>query len=104
MYKLTSIQTRPSTSVDFWMPENPAVLNGYLDHFRSTYVVTGKLLDVNSTVSANGLELTTDIIWDGEESANTWKQDARTVSEFVAPRDAYFASAGITTVFNGETI
>jgi hypothetical protein len=104
MYKLTTVQTRPSTSVDFWTRDNPAVTAEYLLYNKDTYIVPGKLLNADTTISEDGLTMTTSLIWASQEDSDAWRTDPVVQEQFVQLMKSYHADNGITVVRTEETI
>jgi hypothetical protein len=104
MHKRTIVQTRPSTNVDFWTKENPLVAEDYLSHFRDTYVLTGNLLDVTNSVSEDGLTMTTQLIWQSDAVAESWKNDPVVQQGFLSKMESYHTANGITTLRTKEDI
>lgn len=104
MYKLTTVQTRPSTSVEFWTKENSAVTAEYLAYNRDTYVLTGQLLNADVTVSVDGLTMTTSLIWASKEASDAWKNDTIVQESFINVMKSYQAANGITAERTEEVI
>lgn len=104
MYKITAVQTRPSTSVQFWGPTTPGVTEEHTQYFRETYVNTGKQLDFSAQVSNDGLQLTTTLIWKDQESLQEWKNDPLIKSRFFDVQEAYLNAHGITITRSAEEI
>jgi len=104
MYKITNVQTRPNTGVSFWTKENPALTAEYLEYYKNTHITTGKHIDFSSSVSDNGLSLTTVIIWDSEASADQWRNDPVVIDGFINLMRSYLDANGITVVKTTETI
>jgi hypothetical protein len=104
MYKLTTVQTRPSTNVEFWTRDNPAVTAEYLAYNRDTYILTGKMLNADTTVSEDGLTMTTSLIWASEADSDAWREDLVVREGFLSHMKAYQTSNGITAERSGEAI
>lgn len=99
MYQTIKKQIRPSLEIPFFRPrsENSPLSQEVRDYIDSNYLATGKQLFSEQTVSDNGLELTTIVIWDSMESEQEFFQDPVVIENFVNVRAAYFAANGITT-------
>jgi hypothetical protein len=104
MHRRTIVQTRPSTNVEFWNRDNPVVTQEYLDYFRDTYVLTGALTGVVSTVSEDGLTMTTSLNWTSEAEAENWKNDPVVQQGFISKMESYQAANGIDAVRTKEDI
>jgi hypothetical protein len=104
MYKITNVQTRPNTEVPFWNKDNPALTQEYLEYYRNTYIITGKQIDLSTTISTDGLIMTTTLIWDSEDSVNAWRADPIVREELIDKMKAYLDDTGITIERSGEAI
>jgi len=104
MYKLTTVQTRPSTSVEFWTKDNSAVTAEYIAYNRDTYVLSGKLLNADTVVSEDGLTMTTSLIWASKEDSDAWKTDPVVQESFIQVMKSYQTNNGITAERTEEVI
>ena len=95
MYKTIRQQIRPNTDVEFYSPENSSNITQDMKRYLFfTYVSTGKQLDVEKTISEDGLTQTITILWDSEESNNEYMIDP--ITEIIkADSDAYRKEKGI---------
>lgn len=91
MFKVIKKQIRPNTSVDFYVPSNPELL----EWLYTNYFQPGKMLVPESSVSENGLELTTTVLFQSEEIAREWKYNSYVVEHLHTPNEAYCAANGI---------
>jgi hypothetical protein len=102
MYELTLASTRPTTVVEFFST-NDAQHEDFRNNWGTKYLMTGKVMLAEITLSTD--QLTQYIIhaWDSEESFNESIADP-VVMDFVAKREAYNTIHGITSTKTGKTI
>lgn len=91
MFKVIKKQVRPSTSVDFYTPTD-AELGAYLS---ANYFQTGKMLPPEITLSEDGLEQSTTVLFQSEDVAREWKYDPVVVEKLQTPLQAYCDANGI---------
>ena len=96
MFQVIKKQSRPSLSVDFYLPSTSATMS-LTDkrRFYEKYVLTGKHINVAVEVSPDGLTQTLTAIWDSEESANEFLNDPEMVT-FINDQNAYQNTAGVS--------
>jgi len=93
MWQVVRTQTRPNTSVDFFLSEQHTSAETK-QYMYSTYVETGKQLMMTKETSDDGLTLTVTQIWQSQEDYIECKNDPVSIvikEEF----DAYIQSNGI---------
>lgn len=101
MFQVIRKQTRSSTATPFFQVKgsesSPSSLpESVLNYIVETYVFTGKLLNSDSSVSSDGLELTINVFWNTEEDHNIFKNDSFIVENFINVEEQYLANNGIT--------
>lgn len=96
MFLVTRTQVRPNTSIDFFGSDNPAIPPGTLIHIRDTYVVTGKQVNVERSVSEDGLTLIMKALWSSEEAFNEYKNDQIVTNNLINISTAYCEANGIS--------
>lgn len=82
MIKLTIRKTRPSSDIPFFDPSLD-----YKIYFKEKYIDTGKAIP-SSSVSADGLTYTTEIMW-SEEGYKEFTRDSYCVDNFARPDDEH---------------
>lgn len=85
-------QIRPNTSVDFFSITDEDVKAWIM----TNWVDSGKMLQPEVTVSADGLEKTTSIKFRSELDSQEWASDPYVVEKVHAAQEAYCAAHGIT--------
>lgn len=96
MFVAENKQTRPNTTVQFWRGESsPLIPPSYFTAFSDNYVNTGKFLNVDSKVSADGLELTTTTYWSNEAAFNEWRNDPYVVETYFSAITTYTTTNNI---------
>jgi hypothetical protein len=76
MYRVTIKHTRPNQTVDFFSPKTSTLVSDETRaYIRNNYVVTGKIVHSEDSMSENGLELTIAATYQDEATYNEWKND-----------------------------
>ena len=102
MYQTIRQQIRPNTTVEFYSPENSVNIRQDMKyHLFTTYIQTGKQVDVTKTLSEDGLTQTITFLWDSVESKTEFTNDPVTVL-INADSDAYRIENGIILQFVSE--
>ncbi len=91
MYKIIKKQVRPNTSVPFYSIADEE----FKAWLAETYFKTGKMLPPEITVSEDGLELSTTVIFASEEVAREWKYNPVVAEKLHALQEAYCEANGI---------
>lgn len=91
-YKVTNVFTRPSTDVVFHVSN---VSDSYINHVVENYKNVGKVTNITTDVSPNGLQLTVTWTWANQNEFNAFNVDPIAVSQR-NDRDAYNQANGIT--------
>lgn len=92
MFILTKKSIRPSTNVEFY-----ATTNEYLLHFKSTYVVSGKIISSVKEISDDQLTLTMKITWDSMQSYLDYNNDPVCFDLHTIPSRLHDKEQGIIT-------
>lgn len=83
MFIVTKTQVRPNTSVEFFSIRNyPQIQEEFKQYMYQTYMSTGKLLDTEESVSADGLTKTVVTKWVNEEAHQQWSNDTYCIENF----------------------
>lgn len=83
MFKTIRTQTRPDTSVSFFDAQtSPLITQEFKQYLWTTYMSTGKLISTTNDTSADGLVLTTTVLWDSEASLDQFNVDETIISNF----------------------
>lgn len=98
MYKITRVQSRPSTTVEFWDDDHPLVSEEFKTYKQTTYVDTGKLINKTSELSDDGLLITIVGNWQNQEAFESYYNDPRFNNEFEIPAQQYMQENGIFLV------
>lgn len=72
MITIKTIAERPSTDVKFYKPSED-----FLDYRDTTYVETGKILEILNEISEDGLSKSTTIVYLDQESLDEYSLDAK---------------------------
>lgn len=105
MYKVTRIQSRPTTNVEFWSENHPSVAEAHRTYRRENYTNTGKFISKTEELSADGLLRTIVATWQSREAFEEFINDQRILNEFEIPGNQYMADNNIFTVSkSAETI
>jgi hypothetical protein len=91
-YKVTNVFTRPNTDVVFHVSN---VSDEYINHVMENYKNVGKVFDITTDVSPNGLMLTISWVWASQAEHDAFNIDPIAVSQRNS-RDAYNQANGIT--------
>jgi hypothetical protein len=99
MYTVTRTQVRPSTSVNFYIPQwsfsSPEEIE-YCINFSNNYVQTMFWLTSQFEYSEDNLTLTMHNIWQSEEQYLNFKSDPLGLARFESLIDAYCLENNIT--------
>ena len=99
MYRVITKHTRPNTSVEFFNPKTSTLVTDEVKNYiGKNYIVTGKLVHSEETLSENGLDLNLTAIYQDEASCNEFKNDTTIIEQFFAIGTAYREANGITSV------
>ena len=93
--------TRPNTGVDWFVGTPGHWVNDYIE---DKYDDTGKRISLNASLSENGLEVTTTVVFRDESAKNEYWLDSQLV-DFIDARNTYNTSNSIskTLLQNEET-
>jgi hypothetical protein len=91
MFKIIKKQIRPNTSVDFYRPTNPELL----EWLSTNYFQTGKMWPPEIVISDDGLEMSATVYFLSEDVAREWKYNPYVVEHLHTPQEAYCAENGI---------
>jgi hypothetical protein len=98
MFKVIRKQTRPNTGVPFWQGQNSPLLTAeFMTYYAEKFMSTGKFINADTTISNDGLELTTETLWDSEESYNEYTSDETCIAQFINLANNHFETNGITS-------
>ena len=98
MFKLTRKQTRPNTSVQFWLGANdPSMTDEFRNYFYEKYVLTGKFISASPVVSEDQLELTNTLIWNSQADFDECKNDT-VCQEGLFAKATQSAANGVITI------
>lgn len=95
MFLVTRQQTRPNTSVEFFGPDNPVITEETKTYVRENYVITGKQLNSERSVTEDGLTLTMQTIYQSEEAFEEYKNDQFLIENLISKSAAYCEANGI---------
>jgi len=98
--KVTNVYTRPSTAVNFHVSNVP---DSHIQHVLETYKNPGKVVDVTTDLSDDGLTLTIVWIWVDQASVNEYDADPVIVA-FKESSSEYNQSNGITRTTTSEEV
>jgi len=99
--KVTNVYTRPTTAVNFHVSNVP---DSHIQHVLETYKNTGKVADVTTDLSDDGLVLTIVWIWVDQASVDEYDADPVIVA-FKETSAEYNAANGITrTTTSAEVV
>lgn len=99
MFKIIKKQIRPNINVPFWQGQNdPDMTDEFKNYFYENYILAGKFISSTPSVSADGLELTTAVIWDSEADFNACMADPVAQEGLIGRAQSHFATHGITIV------
>jgi hypothetical protein len=106
MYRVITKHTRPNQTVDFFSPKTSTLVSEETRlHIRDNYIVTGKIVHSEDSLSENGLELTITAIYQDEATYNEWKNDTIIINGMYNIGLAFRETNGITSVnISAETI
>jgi len=99
-FQVKNVFTRPDAFVVFHMSVVP---DAYVQHVLETYKNTGKISDIVTEVSPDGLSLNIVWTWISEAEFNTFSNDPVIVAQRES-RNAYNAANGITMVQTTATV
>jgi len=92
MQSIHKKQIRPNTSVDFFSVTD----EDFKTWMMTNWVDSGKMLRPEVSVSADGLEQTTSVMFRSESECQEWASDPYVVEKVHAAQEAYCAAHGIT--------
>jgi hypothetical protein len=95
MFLVTRQQIRPNTSVEFFGQDQANMTPEAMAHIRETYVITGKQVNVERSVSEDGLTLTIQTIYQSEEAFEEYKNDQVVIDNLFTVSSAYCTANGI---------
>ena len=99
MYRVIIKHTRPSQSVEFFNPKTSTLVSDETRaHIRNNYVVTGKIVNSEESISPDGLDLTIAVVYQDEATYDAWKSDTVIVEGVYNIGVAHRESNGITSV------
>jgi len=105
MYKVTRIQSRPNTSVEFWSENHSSIAEAHRTYRQENYTNTGKFLGKTEELSEDGLLRTIVATWQSEAAFEEFITDQRILNEFEIPGNQYMTANNIFTVSkSSETI
>jgi hypothetical protein len=106
MYRVITKHTRPNQNVEFFSPKTSTLVSDETrTYIRNNYVVSGKIIHNEDSLSENGLELTITAIYQDEASYNEWRNDTTIIEGVYNIGTAYREANGIaSTVLSAETI
>ena len=91
MFKIIKKQVRPNTNVPFFANTDEE----FKTWLGQNYIRNGKMRLPEITVSEDGLEQSTVVLFQSEDVAREWKYDAYVVEKLHTPMEAYCAANGI---------
>jgi hypothetical protein len=97
MFLVTRTQIRPSTSVAFFGQDNSAISSETLTYIRENYIITGKQINTDRTISTDGLTLTISTTWQSEEAFTEYRNDQFVIDNLIDVSNAYCEANGITS-------
>jgi len=89
MFLVTRQQVRPNTSVAFFGQEQAGMSPEAMAHIREAYIVTGKQVNVERSISEDGLTLTVQTIYQSEEAFDEYKNDQVVIDNLITVSSAY---------------
>lgn len=95
MFLVTRTQVRPNTSVEFFGQDNSAIAPETGTYIRETYVITGKQVNVERSVSEDGLTLTIQTMYQSEEVFNEYRNDQFVIDNIINISKTYCEANGI---------
>lgn len=101
MFKIIKKQIRPSADVPFFALAD----NEFKTWLAENYFRTGKMMPPEITISEDGLEQSTVVLFMSEDTAREWKYDPYVVEKLHTPMEAYCAANNIVilpTITVGE--
>ena len=99
MYRVIAKHTRPSTGVEFFNHKTSPLISPETGaYIRENYIITGKIVHSEESLSENGLELTVTSIYQDEATYNEWKNDSTIAEQFYAVSNSYREANGIISV------
>jgi hypothetical protein len=99
MYRVITKHTRPNQTVDFFSPKTSTLVSDETrQYIRNNYVVTGKIVHSEDSLSENGLELSIAAIYQDEATYNEWRNDTTITEGVYAIGTAYREANGIASV------
>lgn len=103
MWQIVRKQTRPDTSVQFFSMQTAPVEEEFKIHWKTTYVMTDKLIYIHNEISEDQLESHTTMIWDSRESIDEMLADPIVQTGLLAIKQAYLAENGIVEILVTNT-
>lgn len=91
MFKIIKKQIRPSADVPFFTLAD----NEVKAWLSENYFMTGKMMPPEITVSDNGLEQSTIVLFQSEDAAREWKYDQYVIDNLQTPMEAYCTANNI---------
>ena len=102
MFLVTRTQVRPNTSVEFFGQDNPAIAPEAITYMRENFIITGKQVNNDRTVSEDGLTLTVNTIWQSEEVFNEYRNDQFVIDNLINTSNTYCEANGISSALVGK--
>lgn len=103
MFRTVIKHTRADTSVPFFNPKNsalvPSFVNGYISE---NFIKTGKLVNTESQISADGLEIVFTTTWVNQNAYLEWKNDATIKNYLLAAGAQYREENNMQSVILAE--
>ena len=104
MFRVIKKHIRPTTAVAFF-GEGSGISTEYYQYFRANYIVSGKFLSREFTLSDNSLEETSTLLFSNAAAADQYLADQVVIDGFLTPQQAYLDANNIQTVkVSAETI
>ena len=94
MFTAINKQIRPNKNVDFWSAKTN-VPGEYLAYYKEKYIDTKKILSMSTSMSDDGLELTTETQWAAEKFLWEFADDPVIVNNIINPSNDYADKNGI---------
>lgn len=96
MYTITRKVTRPSTELEFRNMMHETIAPEIKSYWVSTYKETMKCMLVDVSLSDDGLEMLTTMIWDSKDSWNEYQADPVLIAGLFTPIHAHQDENGFT--------
>lgn len=96
MIKVTKITTRPDTSVAWHFDPALGIFDaGFYDHLQNVYILTGKRISAENTVTNNGLTLTWISFWASQQDFDDFESDVVLLA-YWSTKHTYYATNSVT--------